>query len=429
MAKSEYDYSDGKLAIIKQHSVVKNLILKEYLKQYFYTLSSDPRIPAFKVSIVDGFAGGGLYRHEISNEEIEGSPLVILRAVREADFRINSKRIKPFALNVQYFFVEKDLITYNRLNQSLSDAGFNPSKSPEIHVLHGEFNQHFPRIAQLTHQHTPKNERTIYILDQYGYKDINIEQLRRILVGNNGNEVILTFGIDSYLNFFSGEASLKSLQEIGLLQAMPDYEAQTIKEHANWRRYLQSRIYEDLVAKTGAKFFTPFFMRNKSGHGDYWLIHLSNHVKARDVMTTVHWQFANQSEFRFEHYRGHGFNIMQGYNPVMDGHGVETPLFEFNDGDQFKMREVMIEEVPKIIIDRNEVGISIREFIIRHCNKSPARLIDYQNVFFEIQKYGEFEIKSEKNSSRKMASTIQPSDLIVRKKQRDLFIANGIDHR
>ena len=81
----------------------------------------------------------------------------------------------------------------------------------------------------------------------------------------------------------------------------------------------------------GARHFTPFFIRNRGGHGDYWLIHMSQHHRARDVMTEVHWANNNY----FIHYGGAGLDMFQmvGYDPVHDASYLQqSPLgFEFDD--------------------------------------------------------------------------------------------------
>ncbi len=35
--------------------------------------------------------------------------------------------------------------------------------------------------------------------------------------------------------------------------------------------------------------YAPFIIRSKEAHRDYWLIHLSQHSRARDMMVGLHW--------------------------------------------------------------------------------------------------------------------------------------------
>lgn len=69
MPKKPYDWADGP-ALIQQHSIAKHTILQTYLAAYFQTLAGNPRREEFGLTLVDGFAGGGLYVHADSNGSI-----------------------------------------------------------------------------------------------------------------------------------------------------------------------------------------------------------------------------------------------------------------------------------------------------------------------------------------------------------------------
>lgn len=97
----------------------------------------------------------------------------------------------------------------------------------------------------------------------------------------------------------------------------------------DWRLFIQSSLYRTLVARCGTKHFPSLFRHQRAD--DYWLIHLSQHHKARDVMTEVHWD--NNSYFI--HYGGAGLDMFQmvGYDPDHDAdHKGQNILgFEFDD--------------------------------------------------------------------------------------------------
>ena len=58
----------------------------------------------FRITLVDGFAGGGMYATGKA-----GSPFVLLEAVETAEARINSGgREKPLAVDCHFYFVEED---------------------------------------------------------------------------------------------------------------------------------------------------------------------------------------------------------------------------------------------------------------------------------------------------------------------------------
>src|SRR5579862_5056131 len=87
--------------IIRAHSLAKHRVLGQYLSRYVDVLTSNPNIPEFRLTLVDGFAGGGLYRDWQTNEERLGSPLLMLNAMRDATATAKARRSKTdFRLDV-----------------------------------------------------------------------------------------------------------------------------------------------------------------------------------------------------------------------------------------------------------------------------------------------------------------------------------------
>ena len=81
MTLKQYNWKDGP-DLIQQHSVAKHRILQAYLAAYFRTLVSSPNQDVLKLTLVDGFAGGGLYVHNDTREPVKGSPFIFLEAAR-----------------------------------------------------------------------------------------------------------------------------------------------------------------------------------------------------------------------------------------------------------------------------------------------------------------------------------------------------------
>ena len=123
MTRKHHDYSNGP-SLIEPHSIAKHQVLQTYLSAYFQTLVSSPNQDEFRLTLVDGFAGGGEYRDGATNEILPGSPLIMLNAVREATFELNRERRKPVNLDVSYFFIEKKPETARYLKKTLTDRGY-----------------------------------------------------------------------------------------------------------------------------------------------------------------------------------------------------------------------------------------------------------------------------------------------------------------
>ena len=60
MVYRHYDWvCGGSLPLLQRHSEVKHALLRDYLVDYFLTLVSSPKQDKIKLTIVDGFCGGG----------------------------------------------------------------------------------------------------------------------------------------------------------------------------------------------------------------------------------------------------------------------------------------------------------------------------------------------------------------------------------
>lgn len=104
MSRKPYDWKNGP-DFIQQHSIAKHRILQSYLAAYFRTLVRFPGQDQLRLTLVDGFAGGGQYIHSDTRELVKGSPFIFLDATREAEYLINKDRRNPVILNVDYFLL------------------------------------------------------------------------------------------------------------------------------------------------------------------------------------------------------------------------------------------------------------------------------------------------------------------------------------
>lgn len=97
-----WDWQTRTFPIIDPHSKVKHQIISEYLQSYVQVLMRNALIPELRLSIVDGFCGGGQY-HDLDGEAHFGSPLIALEAVRAAETLINVNRTQPRVVRTQNF--------------------------------------------------------------------------------------------------------------------------------------------------------------------------------------------------------------------------------------------------------------------------------------------------------------------------------------
>src|SRR5262245_59442878 len=99
----KYDWSSGP-AELEPHSLAKHKILREYIERYIPIVMRGGSIPKLRLTLIDGFAGGGEYVVSGQGGVVQkGSPLILINAVDVAKARINAKRDNPVSIDVAFF--------------------------------------------------------------------------------------------------------------------------------------------------------------------------------------------------------------------------------------------------------------------------------------------------------------------------------------
>lgn len=421
MTLSQYGWDGENPAIIKQHSVAKHEVLREYLVAYLQTLVVSPGQDAMSATLIDGFAGGGLYVHEDTREYVLGSPFVFLQAAQEAKAILELNRRKPLELKLDYFFVEKDKRALSYLRRNLAERGYAHRLDVDVRLLGGKFEDHFDPILSFIKAKSPRNGRSIFLLDQYGYKDVPTLHIRRIFSALPSAEVILTFGVDSFINF--AEDSRRTDRILKRIDIPDPLKGRTFADiwmnEADARLYIQSCMHQSLVNSCGAKYFTVFFIRT-TGHGDYWLVHLSQHPRARDVMSTVHWN----KNTHFIHYGGAGLDMFRalGYVARSDSSFTGQGELGFCFDEQANAASVhSLKNQLAPVIHEYPNGIRFGTLFSSTCNSTPANSERYRVALEGLIAEKEISVQGTNGESRRRASTIRDSDLITRARQHTLW--------
>jgi three-Cys-motif partner protein len=422
MTRSPYGWSLAEPPpIIQQHSLAKHDILRGYLSAYIQTLVSNPNRDEFRLVLVDGFAGGGLYRDEHTRQPVLGSPFIMLEATKEAEAIINAGRRKRVRLDVDYYFVEKEREAADCLRKALKEYGYGARVDKDIFLLNCEFEDTADRLIERALTKMPRSPRAIFLLDQYGYSEVPADRIARIIQVLPGGEVILTFAVDALLTYFSENSHLtkRLLEKVGIPDVLRGRSFDDIKQtDKDWRLFVQACLYQELVEKCQAKFYTLFFIRSTQGHGDYWLIHFSQRARARDVMTRIHWEKNNH----FIHYGGAGLDMFHVLGYVSENDDVragQSGLFEFDDvARQASTKQLVAQIAPLIYDDPN--GMSFAELFATTCNFSPASADVYKDAVDVLRSHKEIKIISA-STGKATNARVQDGDWIKVPDQRGLF--------
>lgn len=402
---------------IEKHSKTKHEVIKSYIKRYIEILTAMPQKDLLRLYIIDGFAGGGFYKDEDNdNKLVVGSPILLYETIRKMEYQVNLSRTKKLKIDDHYFFIEKDKKTINCLEYSLKQKNIS---SPNIHILNEDFVVALPKVINhIKNYKRQRKPRCIFILDQYGYKDVPLNYLNQIFVEfPESAEVVLTFSTDTIVNYLSEDEKFKTaMKRVGLEDIFTDDQIIQYKESANARLLIEQQIYDQVACKCGAKFFTPFFIKSKKSRRSYWLIHLSNHPKARDEMCKIHWSLENH----FVHHGDPGLNsvgiglekslhMILGYSDAHSDQEMQGSFeFIFDDNAEKRTKVALSAQIPGLL--NHNKPISFGELIVRTCNGTPANTDHYKAVIYELFKNKEITLVNKQGNLARIRSPSGISD-------------------
>lgn len=401
-----------------EHSVAKHDIFEQYVGIYIERLTRTPSQTMLNLTLVDGFSGGGLYRRGAA--EMDGSPLRLLGAVERADAALKTARSKGFAVRADFFFVDENPQHVAFLSDLLLKRGYGRRLGKDIFVRCGLFEHACPDIiAHIQKKGTA--HRSLFFLDQYGWSDVRLATIRTILSTLKKPEVLLTFAVDALIDFLSEKtAETEALLNIEL--GREDVrDLMTLRDGEGWRYLIQHGLYRHVQSRTGASFYTPFFIHSAEAHRSYWLLHLSNHRQARDEMGKLHWRLNNS----FRHHGGAGFHAL-GFDPACDlRQGLLT--FMFDDDAMKRSEAAVLEQLPRMIhaANRDDGGLVVETLFAGHCNETPVTSDILGRQLVLLREEGEILITGENGALKPRTRTIAWGDRLVLPRERSLFTRLG----
>ena len=412
--RKNFTWEIGKpLPRIEAHTERKLEVIEQYLDVYFDTVTANRRMDVLRITIVDGFCGGGLYQN--GTETRYGSPFALLCAVERAKTRVNAGRHKPLQIEAQFYFSDANISHMAALRDALLRSPFASEVDESIILQTGNFEVLLPDILTGIKKRQ-RHGRSLFVLDQWGYTDVPMHCLHRIFSSLHKPEAILTFSIDALLNYLRNDGTgLGGLRQFGV----DDEFVRTwheLKEDENFGRATAQRsIMEALRHSSGAHFFTPFMMYSKTDKRWMLLAHLSNHQAARDKMLSVHWD--QQNHFR---HIGKGSLFEMGFDHRL----VESKdaLFSFLDEDKAILMTELEDELPRRVMDNmTDDALMVETLLSRIGNLTAAQNVMIFRALQRLVSEGEVEVEK-KGGGRKRASTmIEVSDKLVRPAQPLLF--------
>ena len=402
---ARHQWAPGSLPILADHSAAKHRMLSDYIQKYLRIMCQSHRMPKFNITIVDGFAGGGLYR-----DGKHGSPIVIMGAVNKAMVDINKGRSTPITFDQKYFFIEKDPDNFEFLRDVLKDNRHSPN------LFNEDFNTALPKIMPVIRKRHPRGGGgIIFILDQEGYASVDMKTINTIRMHFPRAEVILTFAISWLVDMIgNNDILVKQSDKLGLIKYLDVDEIISIKDGAkDWRNIIESRLSAAIQKATAFPYNRPFFIQPQDNHRGYWLLHLASHYRAHIAMTDTIWENGNY----MRHFGGSGMSLFDIY--YKGGHREAPSLFgqTFIEEAWHGHRESLIDHLPRHIWSQGKC--KVRDIIRNTCNNTAAPESMYHEALSKLREDREI-IVTGKSGGKKRSSKISLHDTIV--PQRQLYL-------
>jgi len=401
---------------IRAHSIEKHRLLEAYLARYVATLTQNVKIDRLSLTLVDGFAGGNIYTDQYTGAIRPGSPSIIMGAIRDAERLAQEKRTKDFKIEDHYFLIEKDKDAFASLDSTLRSSGHAAAIGESIFLVNDDFASQAERIIEFILAKS-KAGRSIFVLDQCGYAQVPFRCIRDILERVPNAEIILTFAADFLIDYLREGRPNRRLASIPDLD-LDEISARVDRADPRWRRLIQLELHAEVQRAAAASFYTPFFIHSKDSHRDLWLVHLSRHHRARDVMVGVHWERQNS----FAHYGKPGLKML-GYDPDEDILNTRQPFFEgfyFDDKARALTRESLLEELPALIYECPEV-MSFKGLFSTISNETPATSDILKESILELAVDERLIVKDATGLTVRRAGVQHDTDLIYIPRQKRLF--------
>jgi three-Cys-motif partner protein len=417
LPRKAYEWN-GDPPTIEPHSRAKHRILGEYVRRYIDVMLRNPARPSLRLSLVDGFAGGGEYVDSVSGLVVPGSPQILINAVREAEAQANAERRKPVRVDATFHFVEKAPTTVAYLREVLAQRADWTREAAHVVVHQGTFEERLDAIVADIERGGLVN-RALFVLDQYGYTGVPLPLIARIFSALPHAEVFLTVAvgwITAYLSDMRDAATKLGVPPETIDRICRDDEDGLNVEDPTRRPDLlavQRLLHHVFTVDVGSCFYTPFFIVSRGSNRPYWLLHMANNVRANDVVKTLHWEVQNH----FEHFGGAGLQML-GYDPNRDPELTPQMSFRFNDPSRAKMHTALLDAIPTRMRSTYSGGVRFGDFVRGVCNETPATELDLAVALRELCREGEFVKTGVKGENRAPSTMPYRDDLITFAPQR-----------
>ena len=374
MPKKNHDWDFDNPPKVYRHTLHKHQVYEAYLERYIDTVIPFNGTHA-RLSIVDGFCGGGIYFFEEKNEICFGSPVRIIETVRRKAKEFNAKRKKPLKFLINYYFTDRDPTAIACLKKVFEHKGIREEDGEKISIECGDFSDLYPKIKLDIERSVSRKvqQKVIFILDQYAFKEVPFSLTNKIMTDFEKGEILLTFVPRAFLDYagrnsqHSLDVTNRQLERLGIQVSIDDIreKARLITNNYSYQHneqfFLQESIARVVKENATASHFSKYFIKSANCSRDLWIIHLANHYKAHDVMMGVHWESAN-CDYYHPGYWGLPPSIL-GFDSSQSDltQQLNMDMIHFNEESEARTIKTLSEQFTHLLFDKFNRTITVAE--------------------------------------------------------------------
>lgn len=397
MAGKKYNWDSG--AHLGEHTKKKHRILSKYFRQYLLTRCQLPQQEKFRLVVVDGFSGAGLY-----SCKSYGSPIifvdVLIKTINEINIHRSTQTMRLIQIECLLLLNDLDKNAVEQLKKNITPhliraEDVAPKLFIKVEYFNKNFDALFPELKSRIQQEQCSN--VFFNLDQCGYSHVTSNIIRDIVSSWKKAEVLLTFMIESLLTYLSVQNESNAVPlESDVQSKINDLLDENSRISKNdWLGEAEKIVYMSL--KDCATYICPFSINNHDGW-QYWLMHFSNVYRARQVYNNI----LHEEEATQAHYGRAGLNMLS-YDPRDEG-----SLYLFDSGSREAAKKSLYDDIPRFVAKSGDT-LLMKEFYASAYSETPAHSDDIHAMIIENS---DLEVITESGRKRRRANTIKATDTL-----------------
>lgn len=410
----KWDSQGRDLPNVEAHTKARHGVTEDYLKDWIITLCGNNRALDRKVTIIDGFCGGGVYHDEETNSRHIGSPLRAILSIEEGLKAVREEKGKPtFKLDADFIFIDKEAAHLECLKKFIDEIAPNLYKQNP-----GNFRficNDFESVSTAIINEIRKRDcASMFILDPTGYKDVSMQTIRNI-ISLGKSEILFTFMIEYITRFIHqrydnlSDVHEKVLESEGFFNDLNLDLLGSLSQQA----YIRNEMLRLFRSRGNSKFVFSYALIPSGNQVKYFLVHLASNSPAQRVIKYSAWQYDN-------------LHIHQQYGFGEQGLGFKTPYHYESNLNLFDIKAQNIQSCidrlvdcifPLIEFEADGVGFqSLHDATMQY---NPATYDHYMKCIDQQRNYGQLEVI--RNGKETKAKNLRSTDIIRRPTQPNIF--------